>query len=218
MKDIELFAFDLDGTLLDTAPDFFKSVNILRQKYNLDEADYVQVRSLVSQGAASLAAYALELKLDETEAIEFHRQELLEIYEECCLDATKPFDGVDTLLAKLNEKQIKWGIVTNKPRKFAEKIVINKLYKHNPPFLVCPDDVGARKPEPDGLIQALKISNTNSKNSIYIGDHRIDIEAGKNAKMITGAAAYGYIPLEDDANNWGAKYIFLHAKEIETLT
>ena len=218
MKDIELFAFDLDGTLLDTAPDFFKTVNILRQKYNLDEADYVQVRSLVSQGAASLAAYALELKLDETEAIEFHRQELLEIYEECCLDATKPFDGVDTLLAKLNERQIKWGIVTNKPRKFAEKIVINKLDKHNPPFLVCPDDVGARKPEPEGLIQALKISNTNSKNSIYIGDHRIDIEAGKNAKMITGAAAYGYIPLEDDANNWGAKYIFLHAKEIETLT
>ena len=218
MKDIELFAFDLDGTLLDTAPDFFKSVNILRQKYNLDEADYVQVRSLVSQGAASLAAYALELKLDDTEAIEFHRQELLEIYEECCLDATQPFDGVDTLLAKLNEKQIKWGIVTNKPRKFAEKIVINKLDKHNAPFLVCPDDVGARKPEPDGLIQALKISNTNSKNSIYIGDHRIDIEAGKNAKMITGAAAYGYIPLEDDANNWGAKYIFLHAKEIETLT
>ena len=129
MKDIELFAFDLDGTLLDTAPDFFKSVNILRQKYNLDEADYVQVRSLVSQGAASLAAYALELKLDETEAIEFHRQELLEIYEECCLDATKPFDGVDTLLAKLNEKKIKWGIVTNKPRKFAEKIVRNKLDK-----------------------------------------------------------------------------------------
>ena len=69
-----------------------------------------------------------------------------------------------------------------------------------------------------GTEVTLKISNTNSKNRIYIGDHRIDIEAGKNAKMITGAAAYGYIPLEDDASNWGAKHIFLHAKEIEKLT
>ena len=129
------------------------------------------------------------------------------------MDATQPFDGVDTLLAKLNEKQIKWGIVTNKPRK-CRKNCENKLDKHNPPFLVCPDEGG--KPEPDGLIQALKISNTNSKNSIYIGDHRIDIEAGKNAKMIM--VLQMDIPLEDDANNWEAKYIFLHAKEIETLT
>ena len=70
MNKIELFAFDLDGTLLDTAPDFYKSVNILRQKYDLDEADYDQVRTRVSQGAASLAAYALGLDKDAEEVIE----------------------------------------------------------------------------------------------------------------------------------------------------
>ena len=73
MKIIELFAFDLDGTLLDTAPDFLYAVNILREKYKLDEADYNQVRSRVSQGAASLASYALNLDGDSQEKIELHR-------------------------------------------------------------------------------------------------------------------------------------------------
>ena len=88
---IKLFAFDLDGTLLDTAPDFFKAVNILREKYSIGEANYNEVRSRVSQGAASLASYALNLKGKSTDDIEFHRQELLEIYQVCCLDDTDLF-------------------------------------------------------------------------------------------------------------------------------
>lgn len=217
MNKIELFAFDLDGTLLDTAPDFFKSVNILRQKYDLDVADYDQVRSRVSQGAASLATYALELDTNLEEVIEYHRQELLEIYEECFMDETSPFEGIDVVLNKLNEKNIKWGIVTNKPRRFAESIVDSKLNKYKTPFLICPDDVGVRKPKPQGLLHALKISNSSPKNSIYIGDHRIDIEAGNQAKMITGAAAYGYIPLNDSVDSWEAHHVFENAKDITRL-
>ena len=79
---IELFAFALDGTLLDTAPDFLYAVNLLRKKYKFDEADYEQVRSRVSQGAASLAAYALNLQGKSNQIIESHRQELLDIYED----------------------------------------------------------------------------------------------------------------------------------------
>ena len=85
MKSIELFAFDLDGTLLDTAPDFLYAVNVLRERYNLEEADYDQVRS-VSQGATSLASYALGLESESNEKIEFHRQELLDIYERMLLE------------------------------------------------------------------------------------------------------------------------------------
>jgi phosphoglycolate phosphatase len=217
LNKIELFAFDLDGTLLDTAPDFYKSVNILRQKYDLDTADYDQVRTRVSQGAASLAAYALGLDKDAEEVIEFHRQELLEIYEGCCMDETIPFEGIDKVLDQLNDMEIKWGIITNKPRRFAESIVDNKLNIYKTPFLICPDDVGVRKPEPDGLLHALKISNSSPKNSIYIGDHAIDIEAGKRAKMITGAAAYGYIPLEDSVVNWEAHHIFQNPMAITSL-
>ena len=214
---IELFTFDLDGTLLDTAPDFLYAVNLLRKKYNFGEADYEQVRSRVSQGAASLAAYALNLKGKSNQIIESHRQELLDIYEDCCLTNTKIFDGVEELLNELNEKKIKWGIVTNKPRRFAEGIVQNKLGKFTPPFLICPDDVGVRKPEPDGLIHALKLSVSKPENSIYIGDHQIDIKAGERANMLTGAAAYGYIPLNDNVKEWKADHIFDKANEIITL-
>ena len=138
MNNIELFAFDLDGTLLDTAPDFLYAVNILREKYNLNAADFEQVRSRVSQGAASLASYALGLETESDEKIEFHRQELLEIYEDCCLKNTIIFDGIEDVLDKLNSTGIKWGIITNKPRRFAEIIVQDKLSKFSTPFLVCP--------------------------------------------------------------------------------
>ena len=214
---IKLFAFDLDGTLLDTAPDFFKAVNILRKKYSIGEAHYDEVRSRVSQGAASLASYALNLEGKSTVDIEFHRQELLEIYKVCCLDDTCLFEGIEEVLNKLNNENIKWGIVTNKPRRFAEKIVQNKLDDFKPPFLICPDDVGVRKPEPEGLIHALDISESKSNESIYIGDHKIDITAGKRAGMISGAAAYGYIPIGDDVGKWESDYNFNSPSEILNL-
>tara|TARA_B100000902_G_scaffold50326_1_gene57085 strand:+ start:53 stop:712 length:660 start_codon:yes stop_codon:yes gene_type:complete len=217
LKNIELFAFDLDGTLLDTAPDFLYAVNILRKRYTLDEACYDQVRSRVSQGAMSLATYALNLEGESVEKIEFHRQELLDIYETCCLENTELFEGIEDVLNELNIKKIKWGIITNKPRRFAEGIVQNKLARFKTPFLICPDDVGQRKPEPDGLVHALKISNSIPTDSIYIGDHKIDITAGERANMITGAAAYGYIPIGDDIKNWNSDYIFNEANEIITL-
>ncbi len=175
------------------------------------------MRSRVSQGAASLAAYALNLEGEPNQIIESHRQELLDIYEECCLTYTKMFDGVEEVLNELNEKKIKWGIITNKPRRFAEGIVQNKLGKLKPPFLICPDDVGTRKPEPDGLLHALTISSSKPENSIYIGDHQIDIKAGERANMLTGAAAYGYIPLNDTVNKWKADYVFDEANEIIAL-
>ena len=217
MKTLELFAFDLDGTLLDTAPDFLYAVNILRERYQLDEADYDQVRSRVSQGAASLASYALDLEGESTQKVESRRQELLNIYENCCLKYTEIFDGIEEVLTKLNNKQIKWGIVTNKPRRFAENIVENKLGRFKVPFLICPDDVGVRKPEPQGLIHALELTNSIPESSIYIGDHKIDITAGERAKMQTGAAAYGYIPLNDNVENWQSDHVFNEPKEIISL-
>ena len=214
---IKLFAFDLDGTLLDTAPDFLKAVNILREKYSIDEANYDEVRSRISQGAASLASYALNLEGRSADDIEFHRQELLEIYQVCCLDDTDLFEGIEEVLHKLNSENIKWGIITNKPRRFAEKIVKNKLVDFKTPFLICPDDVGVRKPEPEGLIHALDISESKSDESIYIGDHKIDILAGKRAGMISGAATYGYIPIGDDVEKWESDFQFNSPSEILNL-
>ena len=159
---IELFAFDLDGTLLDTAPDFLYAVNLLRKKYKFGEADYEQVRSRVSQGAASLAAYALNLQGKSNQIIESHRQELLDIYEDCCLTNTKMFDGVEELLNELNEKKIKWGIVTNKSEKYTKPIIEKLRWHELTDAVICPEDVSEGKPNPEGIIRALDILNASN--------------------------------------------------------
>ena len=216
MEEIQLYAFDLDGTLLDTAPDFFSAVNKLRKANGLESGDFLQVRSRVSQGAASLARYSLNLKENQKEEIEKSRLELLAIYEKCCLNA-ELFEGINQVLDSLNEKNKNWGIVTNKPRRFAERIVNEKFSSLQPDFLICPDDVGVRKPSPKGLKLACKLVKVSSKNSIYIGDHFIDINSGKSAKMRTAAAAYGYIPEGDIVSNWGADFIINHPREINRI-
>ena len=216
MGKIQLYAFDLDGTLLDTAPDFFYAVNKLREENGLKSGDFSEVRSRVSQGAASLARYSLDWDENQKNEIEKSRLELLAIYEKCCFGA-KIFDGMNEVLVNLKEKNKNWGIVTNKPRKFAEPIVKDKFSRFNPDFLICPDDVGERKPSPKGLELACELANISSKNSIYIGDHLIDITSGKSAKMRTVAAAYGYIPEGDSASDWGADFIINHPLDMNKI-
>ena len=216
MEKIQLYAFDLDGTLLDTAPDFFYAVNKLREENGLKSGDFSEVRSRVSQGAASLARYSLDWDENQKNEIEKSRLELLAIYEKCCFGA-KIFDGMNEVLVNLKEKNKNWGIVTNKPRKFAEPIVNEKFSNINPDFLICPDDVGERKPSPKGLELACKLANVSSENSIYIGDHLIDITSGKSAKMRTVAAAYGYIPEGDSASDWGADFIINHPLDMNKI-
>ncbi|MDG2456870.1 MAG: HAD-IA family hydrolase, partial [SAR86 cluster bacterium] len=206
---IKLVTFDLDGTLLDTAQDFFLAVNTLRDKYGIEEADFNEVRSRISEGAISLASYAMRIdyksdskeeliedgQLKANKDLELFRLELLDIYKKCSIKNTSIFEGIDLVLNSLNNRKVCWGIVTNKPRFFAEDIVEATLGIYEPAFLICPDDTGKRKPSPEGLKLACKKTNIFPEDSIYIGDHSIDIIAGKAAGMKTVAAAYGYVPI-----------------------
>ena len=215
MEAIEFIVFDLDGTLLDTAQDFFLAVNKLRSQHNLEPCEFDEIRSRVSEGAVSLARYALSLEAEKEEEIEFHRQELLEIYESCCLDKTIPFNGITELLDEINNADLKWGIVTNKPKKFAKRIVNNFFIPYKPHCLICPEDTGERKPSPKGLLKACEVTGRLPNSSVYIGDHLIDIKAGKRANMITIAAAYGYIPHGQPCSEWGADFIAESPQQIK---
>ena len=214
MEDIDFIAFDLDGTLLDTAKDFFQAVNILRSNNKLGPCKYEDVRSRVSEGALSLVKLALDLKESEKEAIEINRKQLLKIYKECCLDLTTPFEGIYSLLDKINNSNLNWGIVTNKPLAFAEKIVDHFFLDYDPKCLICPEHTGNRKPSPKGLIKAIDQLNSNPKNTVYVGDHLIDIQAGKRAKTYTIAASYGYIPKGHNCLEWEADFIAKNPLEI----
>ena len=224
---IKLVTFDLDGTLLDTAQDFFLAVNTLRDKYGIEEADFNEVRSRVSEGAISLASYAMRIdyKSDSKELIEdgqliankdleLFRLELLDIYKKCSIKNTSIFEGIDLVLNSLNDREVCWGIVTNKPRFFAEDIVEATLGIYEPAFLICPDDTGKRKPSPEGLKLACKKTNIFPEDSIYIGDHSIDIIAGKAAGMKTVAAAYGYVPIGENVKDWHANFVASSPEEI----
>ena len=224
---IKLVTFDLDGTLLDTAQDFFLAVNTLRDKYGIEEADFNEVRSRVSEGAISLASYAMRIdyKSDSKELIEdgqliankdleLFRLELLDIYKKCSIKNTSIFEGIDLVLNSLNDREVCWGIVTNKPRFFAEDIVEATLGTYEPAFLICPDDTGKRKPSPEGLKLACKKTNIFPEDSIYIGDHSIDIIAGKAAGMKTVAAAYGYVPIGENVKDWHANFVASSPEEI----
>ena len=92
-----------------------------------------------------------------------------------------------------------------------------KFSRVNPDFLICPDDVWERKPSPKGLELACELTNVSSKNSIYVGDHLIDIISGKSAKMKTVAAAYGYIPEGDTVSSWGADFVINHPLEMKKI-
>jgi len=218
---IKLVAFDLDGTLLDTAQDFFLAVNTLRERYGIEKASFNKVRSRVSEGAISLVSYAMRVNKDKElqeelitnglsmpkKNLESYRLELLDIYKDCSIENTSLFEGIDLVLNSLNKQNMCWGIVTNKPKFFADDIVEATLGVYNPAFLICPDDTGKRKPSPDGLLLACKKTNSLPEESIYIGDHSIDIIAGRAAGMKTVAAAYGYVPLKEDVYDWKADYI-----------
>ena len=109
------------------------------------------------------------------------------------------------------------GVVTNKPKKFAKKIVHHFFSSYRPSCLICPEDAGERKPSPKGLLKACLEVDSNPTKSIYIGDHHIDIEAGKKAEMITVAAAYGYIPEGQNPLSWGAEFIAESPEELNSI-
>ena len=217
MNKIQLVVFDLDGTLLDTAKDFLFAVNKLRSIYKLPPCKFEEIRHRVSEGADSLTKYALGLENKEKNKIDLHKKELLKIYMKCCLKNTTLFEGVSNVLEEINSKGIAWGIVTNKPEKFSKKIVSHFLANYKPKFLICPEHVGERKPSPKGLLRGCEIVSANPKSSVYVGDHAIDIEAGKKAKMITVAAAYGYIPKNEYASDWGSEFIVESPLEIKSI-
>jgi len=206
--------FDLDGTLVDTAPDFISVVNLLRQEENLSPLGDDAIRQQVSNGARALITLAFELKEGET-GFDAMRQRLLDLYIKNLSVKSSLFEGGDKLLAFLEKNNIPWGIATNKPSLYAVPLI--KDLGLNCGSLICPDHVTRGKPDPEALHKAAVELNVPSNRCLYVGDHRRDIEAGKNAGMKTVAALYGYIDDNDSPTDWQADYNINSMTEIESI-
>lgn len=198
--------FDLDGTLIDTAPDFIRCLNLLRQQHGLPPLPPEQIRRSVSNGARAMIRIGFGLEPDHEDYAEKHAA-FLDLYEAGVAVETTLFEGMDEVLLALEARGIPWGIVTNKPVRFAEPLVAALGLAERCAALVCPDHVTDRKPHPESLHLACRQIRVEPIKSVYVGDHERDIEAGRNAGMRTIAVRYGYIEEPESIERWQADII-----------
>ena len=195
-KKYKCFLFDLDGTLLDTAPEFLTCLNALLKKNEKQLVTYDFVRNRVSDGVGKLIQDSFIIDENHSEFEEL-RNDLLEEYDKNYL-LSKTFPGVDELLKELTKNKIDWMIVTNKPKKFSQEICEKFKWQHHAKAIVSPEDVnGKRKPDPESLNAALAKTTIKKDQSIYIGDNWRDIKAANNSGIDSALALYGYIDEEN---------------------
>ena len=195
--------FDLDGTLLDTAPEFAFVIDLMLRRHGRAPVPFERLRQSVSDGARGMVATAFGLAPEQPE-FEPLRQELLALYGEHLGQRTALFEGMATLLATLEAQGLHWGIVTNKPVLYAAPLLAALALDRRCATLICPDHVQNRKPHPEPLQLACRQLGCTPEQAVYLGDHRRDIESGRNAGMTTIACAFGYVHLEDPCSDWGA--------------
>jgi 2-phosphoglycolate phosphatase len=199
--------FDLDGTLLDTEPDFTLILNDMLATHGRASVEGALVRKFVSAGAMSVVRQGFSLPDNDPLMPEL----LKDFLERYSLQIPKTqaglFTDIDLVLATLHANGIPWGIMTNKARRFSEPLLTRFESFATCATLVCPDDVGKGKPDPAGLLLACSQMNLPPQDVLYVGDHPRDIEAAKNAGMPGVAIEWGYLPDDIHISEWGAHFI-----------
>ncbi|HEY9053049.1 MAG TPA: HAD-IA family hydrolase [Gammaproteobacteria bacterium] len=201
MSDIQTILFDLDGTLIDTAPDMARSLNILLEEEGKQALPYDNIRPVVSNG--SVALVNLGFGDIDGENLERLKKRYLEIYQQrLCIDS-KLFDGMDELLMHIESQGKNWGVVTNKPGWLTMPLMEQIGLLDRAACVVSGDTTPNRKPHPEPMFHACLAAGSEPHQCLYIGDARRDIEAGNNAGMKTIIAMYGYIGDWENTDDWG---------------
>jgi phosphoglycolate phosphatase len=198
--------FDLDGTLLDSAPDFFVAMHRLMDEYQLPHVDENAIRATVSDGARALTTLAFNLTPDDLGFSERH-QRLLDFYYEEMGNNCVLFPGMDELLHNIKKANLYWGIITNKPARFTDPILEKLALSCQPNLVICPDHVNNTKPDPEPMILACNKVACLPEEAIYVGDHKRDIDCGNAAGSPTIAVTFGYTKSTDDIASWNANHI-----------
>ena len=211
--------FDLDGTLIDTAADFIRIIQQMCRDEGRQVVEAALIRTQVSEGARAMVKLVYpELEVDDPVFLG-HRQRFLDVYGENIAVDTDLFEGMYPLLADLEQRQIPWGIVTNKPRWLSEALLEALNLTQRCAVLICPEDVTHTKPDPEPMYLAAQKIDVPAHECIYVGDHPRDIDAGRNANMYTVLAAYGYLPLQhkDNLTAWQADCIVNDVAELHRI-
>ncbi|WP_169940070.1 N-acetylmuramic acid 6-phosphate phosphatase MupP [Pseudomonas multiresinivorans] len=205
--------FDMDGTLLDTAPDFVAVCQAMLVAHGRAPIDDQRIQDVVSGGARAMVAATFDMD-PEAPGFETLRQEFLDRYQEHCAVFTRPYEGMAELLESIERSRLIWGVVTNKPVRFAAPIMEQLGLAERSAVLVCPDHVKNSKPDPEMLLLACSQLKIDPSEVLFIGDDLRDIESGRAAGTKTAAVRYGYIHPDDNPAHWGADVIVDHPRDL----
>ena len=197
--------FDLDGTLIDTAPDMVAVLQDMQTAHGIEPVSYALARANVSHGAIGLLSVGFPDAHAEFKS-PLHVEYLERYTQRVCVESVI-FDGLEALLDELDTAGIPWGIVTNKPERLTLPLLQMLELASRSACIVSGDTVAERKPNPAPMLHACEVAGMTPQQTIYAGDAARDIEAGRAAGMATIAAAYGYVTDDDDPASWGADEI-----------
>lgn len=213
---ISTILFDLDGTLVDTAPDLGYALNLQLARHGKPQLSDATIRPFASHGSRGLIGLGFGITPDDANFLAL-RDEYLELYDQVFTRSPRLFDGMDDLLKALEKQKVKWGIVTNKPRRFTQPLVQSMGLFERAVCVVSGDDAVKPKPSPETLLLACKEAKVRPNQCIYMGDAARDIEAGRAAGMKTVVALFGYIDKTDKPHEWGADAMIQAPKDILKL-
>lgn len=214
--EVQAVFFDLDGTLIDSAPDLAGAANEMRVARGLEPHALSYLRPMVGAGARGMIGRAFEVK---PEAPDFGnlRDEFLRRYEARMTRETRVFSEVASLLDALEARGMRWGIVTNKATRYADPLVRSLGLWQRAATLVCGDTTAHPKPHPEPLFEAARRLGVDPDKCVYVGDDLRDVLAGRAAGMTTVAVGWGYLGAADPIAEWGADYLIQSAAELLTV-
>ncbi len=197
------FLFDLDGTLVDTAPDLAATLNILRAEHGLEALPFEVIRPHVSHGARAMvhAGFGVDEGSPRFAAL---RERFLQLYRERLTRHSRLFEGMEEVLSVLENRGVKWGVVTNKPAWLTDPLMADLGLAARAACVISGDSTRNRKPHPEPLLHASALIGVAPEQCLYIGDARRDIEAGRAAGMKTLVAMFGYLGEDDQPHEWDA--------------
>ena len=212
-QDFSAILFDLDGTLVDTAPDLAYALNTLLEQEGHAALPYQTIRPVASNGSAALLDLAFAIKPEHVKFSSLQKR-FLKIYQDNITRETTLFSGMDEVLSALEQANILWGIITNKPAFLTTPLCDALKLSHRAACIVSADTTPFSKPHSAPMLYACDALKLQAEQCIYIGDAMRDIEAGKNVNMITVAALYGYLSEHDNIDDWHADFSIEHPSDI----
>jgi len=212
-SNIKTVLFDLDGTLVDTAPDLANALNTVLAEEGREPAPYERIRAEASYGGKALVAMGFGIKETDADFERLRRRFLQRYADNICVES-KLFEGMEAVLSHIEHNHRNWGVVTNKPSYLTDPLMQALGLTQRAACIVSGDTTGKSKPDPAPMHYACELSGARVAECVYIGDAQRDIEAGSRAGMRTLAASFGYLKNDDDPLSWNADFVVAHPREI----